>query len=197
MTLHLVEVDDARAYGCVPTDAEGRVTAFLEKMPDPVTRWINAGAYVFRRSVIDAIPVGQVVSVERETFPQLLAEGRDVRAWKQTAYWCDVGTPEALIRCSADVVNGVAPRVPCHRRSRARVAPDADRRAGRAVIDGGSSVASGADIGSGSRRSTRRSSCRAPASAPVPGSRPASSVRGRRWGRVPWSSTWCWPTVRR
>lgn len=107
-TLHLVEVDDARAYGCVPTDEENRVTAFLEKMPEPVTRWINAGAYVFRRSVIDTIPSGRVVSVERETFPQLLAEGRDVRAWKQSAYWCDVGTPEALVRCSADVVTGVA-----------------------------------------------------------------------------------------
>lgn len=145
LTLHLVEVDDARAYGCVPTDADGRVTAFLEKMPEPVTRWINAGAYVFRRSVIDAIPVDQVVSVERETFPQLLAEDRDVRAWKQTAYWCDVGTPEALIRCSADVVEGVAPgAVP--QSVPARVAPDAIV-ASDAVIDGGSSVGAGVRIG--------------------------------------------------
>lgn len=147
VTLHLVEVDDARAYGCVPTDDDGRVTAFLEKMPDPVTHWINAGAYVFRRSVIEAIPAGRVVSVERETFPQLLSAGRAVRAWKQTAYWCDVGTPEALIRCSADVVNGAAPgAVPPSAPSRvaadAVVAPDA-------VIDGGTSVGSGADVGAG------------------------------------------------
>ena len=109
VTLHLVEVADARAYGCVPTDDEDRVSAFLEKMENPVSSWVNAGAYVFRRSVIDAIPPGEVVSVERDTFPSLLASGRDVRAWKETAYWCDVGTPEALVRCSADVVLGVAP----------------------------------------------------------------------------------------
>src|SRR5690606_12208859 len=55
VTLYLTRVDDARAYGCVPTDADGRVTAFLEKMPEPVSDQINAGCYVFRRSVIDAI----------------------------------------------------------------------------------------------------------------------------------------------
>ena len=88
---------------------DGRVTAFLEKMDHPITSWVNAGSYVFRRSVIDVIPRDEVVSVERETFPGLLSSGRDVRAWQQTAYWCDVGTPEALVRCSADVVLGVAP----------------------------------------------------------------------------------------
>lgn len=147
VTLHLVEVDDARAYGCVPTDTEGRVTAFLEKMPDPVTRWVNAGAYVFRRSVIDSIPADTVVSVERETFPRLLADGRDVWAWKQSAYWCDVGTPEALIRCSADVVNGLAPgAVP--QSPPARIAPDAVI-APDAMLDGGTSIGSGAEIGAG------------------------------------------------
>ena len=83
VTLHLVEVADARAYGCVPSDEDGRVTAFLEKMEHPVTRWINAGAYVFDRAVIDQIPAGRVVSVERETFPGLLAAGGEVRAWRE------------------------------------------------------------------------------------------------------------------
>ncbi|MTB15617.1 MAG: NTP transferase domain-containing protein, partial [Actinobacteria bacterium] len=31
VTLHLTHVEDARAFGCVPIDSEGRVTAFLEK----------------------------------------------------------------------------------------------------------------------------------------------------------------------
>ena len=75
VTLHLVEVEDARAFGCVPCDDEGRVLAFLEKMPEPVTHWVNAGCYVFRRSVVDTIPSGRPVSVERETFPGLLASG--------------------------------------------------------------------------------------------------------------------------
>src|SRR5690349_9645627 len=65
VTLHLTEVDDPSRFGCVPTDDDGRVSAFLEKTPNPVTNRINAGCYVFQRSVIDTIPEGQVVSVER------------------------------------------------------------------------------------------------------------------------------------
>lgn len=56
VTLHLVRVGDPRAFGCVPTDADGRVTAFLEKTQDPPTDQINAGCYVLERHVIDRIP---------------------------------------------------------------------------------------------------------------------------------------------
>ena len=60
---------------CRPT-TDGRVQAFLEKTENPPTDQINAGCYVFRREVVEAIPAGRVVSVERETFPGLLADGR-------------------------------------------------------------------------------------------------------------------------
>src|SRR4051812_12073764 len=107
VTLHLVRVPDARAYGCVPTDEHGRVLAFLEKMPEPVTDQINAGCYVFRRDVIDTIPPGEVVSVERSTFPALLAGGSTVLGVVDDAYWIDVGTPAAYVQASSDVVLGV------------------------------------------------------------------------------------------
>jgi len=104
VTLHLISVEDARAFGCVPTDADGRVTAFLEKMENPVTNSINAGCYVFNRTVIDQIPLGKVVSVERETFPALVASGRPVFGYKEQSYWLDVGTPAALFKGSRDAV---------------------------------------------------------------------------------------------
>ena len=109
VTLHLVAVDDPSRYGCVPADQAGRVTAFLEKTPDPVTSQVNAGCYVFRRSVIDAIPAGRVVSVERETFPGLIRAGAVVMGYAEDAYWLDVGTPEAFVRGSCDVVLGTLP----------------------------------------------------------------------------------------
>jgi mannose-1-phosphate guanylyltransferase len=59
VTLHLTRVEDPRAFGCVPTDSSGRVTAFLEKDPNPVTDQINAGCYVFNRSVVESIPVAR------------------------------------------------------------------------------------------------------------------------------------------
>src|SRR5262249_38006737 len=98
VTLHLFEVDDPSRYGCVPTDAAGRVTAFLEKTPNPVTNRINAGCYVFRRSVIDQIPAGRVVSVGRETFPGLIEAGAGVVGYPASAYWLDGSAPEAVAR---------------------------------------------------------------------------------------------------
>jgi mannose-1-phosphate guanylyltransferase len=107
VTLHLVEVEDARPFGCVPTDSHARVTGFIEKSDDPVTNRINAGCYVFARHVIDEIPAGRPVSVERETFPALLAGHAVVLGYVESAYWLDVGTPTAFVRGSADVVAGV------------------------------------------------------------------------------------------
>jgi len=105
-TLHLTPVEDARAYGCVPLDEAGRVTAFLEKMDNPVTNLINAGCYLFDRSVIKEIPLDTVISVEREVFPELVK--RHVQGYVSREYWIDLGTPEAFTRASADIISGRA-----------------------------------------------------------------------------------------
>lgn len=149
VTLHLVEVEDPTRYGCVPSDSSGRVTAFLEKTPNPVTNRINAGCYVFRRSVIDSIPAGEVVSVERETFPGLIADGAVIMGYAESAYWLDVGTPEAFVRGSCDVVLGhmPSPALPGAPGESlllpgASVAPDA-------VVSGGTVVGAGASVSAG------------------------------------------------
>ncbi|NBE51014.1 sugar phosphate nucleotidyltransferase [Streptomyces boluensis] len=152
VTLHLAQVDDPRAFGLVPTDADGRVTAFTEKPQAPeeiVTDQINAGAYVFRRSVIDMIPAGRAVSVERETFPGLLAEGARLHGKVENTYWLDLGRPEAFVRASADLVRGVvhSPAVP-GRRGEVLVLPGAQVAEGAKLADG-TVVGAGARIGAG------------------------------------------------
>jgi mannose-1-phosphate guanylyltransferase len=104
VTLYLTEVEDARAYGAVELDNTGRVTAFNEKMENPPTNIINAGCYIFNRGIIDSIPVGKVISVERETFPQLLASGAKVFGFVDKSYWLDIGTPAALLKASRNLV---------------------------------------------------------------------------------------------
>ncbi len=110
VTLHLIRVPDPRAFGLVPTDGRGRVLAFLEKPETPeqmVTDQVNAGCYVFTRSALDTIPAGRVVSVERETFPGMLAAGAFLRGVVDSSYWLDLGTPAAFVKGSADLVRGV------------------------------------------------------------------------------------------
>jgi mannose-1-phosphate guanylyltransferase len=149
VTLHLVEVPDPARFGCVPTDSGGRVTAFLEKTPRPLTNRVNAGCYVFRRQVIDEIPPGQVVSVEHETFPALISAGQLVMGYPDAAYWLDVGTPETFVRGSCDLVLGrlASPALPgpC---GDALVLPGAVLGPG-AQVTGGTVVGAGSHVGAG------------------------------------------------
>ena len=139
VTLHLTEVQDARAFGCVPTDSNGRVTAFLEKMENPVTNQINAGCYVFNPRVVSTIPLNTVVSVERETFPELVTSGAKVFGYVENAYWLDIGTPRALLKASIDIVqrNGEFLAMPG-----SSIDPTA-------VISGGSCIGANSTVGAG------------------------------------------------
>jgi mannose-1-phosphate guanylyltransferase len=139
VTLHLTEVQDARAFGCVPTDSNGRVTAFLEKMENPVTNQINAGCYVFNPRVVSTIPLNTVVSVERETFPELVASGAKVFGYVENAYWLDIGTPRALLKASIDIVQ----------RNGEFLAMAGSSIDPTAVISGGSSIGANSTVGAG------------------------------------------------
>ena len=132
-TLALVEVDDTSSYGVVPTDADGRVEAFLEKSADAPTNRINAGVYVLERDVIEAIPSGRPVSFEREIFPSLAGESL-YGYHPEAPYWIDIGTPERYLEATWDLLAG---RV-------ASTLPERDET-GSLVLDG--SLVAGAHVG--------------------------------------------------
>ena len=107
VTLHLTEVIDARAFGVVEMQGD-RILTFNEKMENPPTNIINAGCYIFNRDVIDSIPHDRIVSVERETFPSLIATGSKLLGYIDSAYWLDIGTPVALLKATTDLISGRA-----------------------------------------------------------------------------------------
>jgi mannose-1-phosphate guanylyltransferase len=106
-TIALHPVEDPSRFGVVTTDAAGWVTAFVEKPPlgEAPSNEINAGMYVLEPSVLDLIPIGARVSIERETFPALVAS-RALAARPDHAYWIDTGTPDAYLRAHRDVLTG-------------------------------------------------------------------------------------------
>ncbi|MEI7539985.1 MAG: NDP-sugar synthase [Actinomycetes bacterium] len=154
VTLHLTAVEDARAYGCVPTDADGRVTAFLEKMENPITNTINAGCYVFKANVVNSIPEDLVVSVERQVFPDLVANHGKVFGFIDDSYWLDIGTPKALLKGSKDLVTGLAnswaltTQLVQSRTQQSLIMKGAEVDP-TATINGGSCISSGAVIAAG------------------------------------------------
>jgi mannose-1-phosphate guanylyltransferase len=107
-TITLTPVDDPSRFGVVPTDDRGRVLDFIEKPPpgQAPTNYVNAGTYVLEPEVLEQIPVGRRVSIEREVFPGLADDGR-LYGWASDAYWLDMGTPEAYLRAQDDLLRGV------------------------------------------------------------------------------------------
>lgn len=144
-TIHLFPVEDPSRFGVVPTDEKGRVIAFVEKPPldEAPTNLINAGTYVFEPSVLDRIPGGRKVSVERETFPAMAAEGT-LYAWAGASYWLDTGTPEQYIQAQLDLLDGARGDAVDGVDPSARVSPDAV--VVRSVIGPGATIESGAVV---------------------------------------------------
>jgi mannose-1-phosphate guanylyltransferase len=104
-TIALHTVEDPSRYGVVVTDVAGQVEAFIEKPPadEAPSTAINAGTYVMEPSVLGRIDVGRKVSVERETFPALVADGT-LYALDGNAYWLDAGTPETYLQANLDLL---------------------------------------------------------------------------------------------
>jgi mannose-1-phosphate guanylyltransferase len=139
-TIALHRVEDARPFGLVETDRGGRVRAFREKPRDPVPGNINAGAYVLEPEALDGVPPGEMVSIERETYPGLIAGGAPVFALVARGYWRDLGTPEAYLNGHLDALEG---RIGPYRgvasplaAPTAEIDPDADVRALVVLGDG-------------------------------------------------------------
>lgn len=106
-TIALTEVDDPSRYGVVPIDEAGRVEAFVEKPPagEAPSTWINGGTYVCDAALLERIPAGRPVSIEREVFPAMVAD-RALYAHQSDAYWVDTGTPGAYLRAQLDLIDG-------------------------------------------------------------------------------------------
>jgi mannose-1-phosphate guanylyltransferase len=168
-TLGLHPVEDSSAYGLVHSDPEGAVLEFLEKTGESAPGEINAGMYVLERSVLDLIPAGEEVSIERDVFPRLVGDG--LHGLRLDGYWMDIGTPERYLQASWDILERrvetqVQPTAPGM-----LVGPGAEVATGatigpRAVLGNGCQVADGAEI----RDSVVLDGCRVGEGARVSGS---------------------------
>jgi mannose-1-phosphate guanylyltransferase len=106
VTIALHRVEDARAFGLVASDRDGRVLEFREKPLELVGGLINAGTYLLDPAVLQRWAIGVRVNIEREIFPTLIADGARVFGFTSNAYWLDLGTPEKYLQAHADLLDG-------------------------------------------------------------------------------------------
>lgn len=144
-TIALTHVGDARPFGLVPTEPDGRVIEFREKPAEPIPGDINAGTYVLEPSTLGAWPVGENVSIERQVFPGLIAEGRPLYGFLSQAYWLDLGTPEKYLQAHFDMLAGLVSGVDYES---PWVASTADIEPG-AILGARSSIGAEARVGPG------------------------------------------------
>ena len=100
-TIHLTPVDDPSSFGVVELDDAQLVQRFVEK-PAPgetSSNLINAGTYVMEASFLDRIAADVPVSVERVTFPDLVAAG-DLVGYPTNDSWIDTGRPEFYLEAN-------------------------------------------------------------------------------------------------
>jgi NDP-sugar pyrophosphorylase family protein len=105
-TIALFPVEDARPFGLVETGPSGRVLAFREKPSEPVPGAVNAGIYVLEPGALERVPADVMVSIERETYPDLIARDVPVYAVVAAGYWRDVGTPAEYLQAHVDALRG-------------------------------------------------------------------------------------------
>lgn len=95
--LALWKVEDPTRFGIISIDQHNQITRFLEKpKPDQIfSHLINAGTYCLEPEILDLIPSGRKVSIEREIYPNIL--DKNLYGLEFSGYWFDAGTPEIYL----------------------------------------------------------------------------------------------------
>jgi mannose-1-phosphate guanylyltransferase/phosphomannomutase len=109
-TLALMRVDQPLEYGVVVTEADGRITNFIEKPGWSEVRsdTINTGIYCLNSRILDLMEPGRNYDWSGDIFPRALAAGEPLYGWMLDGYWCDVGSFQAYRQAQADALSGRA-----------------------------------------------------------------------------------------
>jgi len=103
-TILLTRVPHPKDYGLVKMDENNRITRFFEKPgKTPSSSIINAGVYLLEFRVLNYIPEGRQISLEREIFPHLLKKNIPLFGYLTSDYFIDIGTPQKYAQIQEDV----------------------------------------------------------------------------------------------
>ncbi len=101
----LVQVEDTRRYGRVDFSSSNRIINFEEKGATRGPGYINAGVYLLSKSLIEELPKGRNISLEKEVFNGLVGEDFYAHCGKITKF-IDIGIPEAVDQANDLLKNG-------------------------------------------------------------------------------------------
>ncbi len=106
-----VPLDEASRFGIVDTDADYRVTEFVEKPENPPGNLANMGVYVFDYAVLEQVlrddqtDPNSAHDFGHSILPKMVAAGMEVYAYPYGGYWIDVGTVDAYWEAHMDLLS--------------------------------------------------------------------------------------------
>lgn len=137
-TIVVTRVEEPSKYGVVVYDSTGKVERFVEKPSEFVSNKINAGLYIFSKSILDRIEL-KPTSIEKETFPAMAKE-QQLYAIELDGYWMDVGQP-------GDFLKGMSLFLSWTRRTNSRKLANGDGIVGNVLIDPSAKIGKDCQIG--------------------------------------------------
>jgi mannose-1-phosphate guanylyltransferase len=106
-TISLWPVENVSEFGVADVEKNGHVVGFVEKPKpeDAPSNLINAGAYCLEPHILDYIPTGRLVSMEKEIFPQIINDTDRFYGFKLKGYWIDIGRISSYIKVNKYLLN--------------------------------------------------------------------------------------------
>ncbi|MCY0901370.1 MAG: sugar phosphate nucleotidyltransferase, partial [Firmicutes bacterium] len=108
-TIVMTKVDVPLEYGVIMTEADGRITRFLEKpsWSEVFSDTVNTGIYILEPEVLALFEKGQEFDFSKDLFPLMLERDMPLFGYVAQGYWSDIGSLEQYRQTQFDMLMGL------------------------------------------------------------------------------------------
>lgn len=108
VTIGTCRVPNPHAFGIVETDADGRVTGFVERPRGRRVKnnRINAGVYAVEPELLEIIDPSGPSFFETDLFPELVRQRREIVAFEIGQDWTEITRPANYLQSNMDFLEG-------------------------------------------------------------------------------------------
>lgn len=106
-----VPMKEASRFGIMNTDETGHILEFEEKPENPKSNLASMGIYIFNWKLLRKMLLADMKNPDsnhdfgKDIIPALLADHKNLYAYKFKGYWKDVGTIDSLWEANMDLLN--------------------------------------------------------------------------------------------
>ena len=104
-----VPIEEAKRFGIMITDDDGKITEFEEKPENPRSNLASMGIYIFNWKVLKEAPITKAeqpaLDFGKHIIPYCHDNGMNLYAFEFNGYWKDVGTLESYWQANMELID--------------------------------------------------------------------------------------------